>query len=427
MKYKYFILLIIATGAAQASLEITVSGGEVAAQPIAIVPFGRTAADLDFDFSAVISADLARSGQFRPLKPADMLERPVDAAQVDYRNWRALGVDNVVVGQVLRGPNGQRFVRFHLLDVLRGQLRTRYDVPIVDPARVRPVAHQIADMIYEQLTGMAGCFNSQIAYVVVTGALENRRFQIVVADADGFNPVTVATSSEPLLSPVWSPDRQQLAYVGFERGRTAVYVHTLSTGELRKVVAERGLNGAPAWSPDGRALAVTLSYQGNPDIYVIDLASGSRRKITSHFAIDTEAAWSPDGRQIVFTSDRGGQPQIYRVGAEGGEARRVTYEGKQNLRARFSPDGKSLVLVNQSETGYRIGLLNLDTQELRILTDGPLDESPSFAPNGATVIYSQQGTRGATLATVTVDGRIRQRLAQPGGDAREPTWSSIVR
>ncbi len=417
-------ILLGACAPAHAGLEITVSGGGTAARPIAIVPFAQPA-DLGASLADIISSDLARSGQFAPKAPADMLEKPTDAAQVNYRNWRVLNVDNVVVGQVRR-TNGRLTVRFEILDVLRAQTLAVDERIVPDPRRLRPVAHQIADIIYEKLTGVPGYFNSQIAYVAATGPLKNRLFQIVIADADGVNPVTVATSREPLMSPAWSPDRTQLAYVGFEGGRSAIYVHTLASGELKRFVQERGINGAPAWSPDGRQLAVTLSFERNPDIYVMDVATGARRQLTQHFAIDTEPAWSPDGKQLVFTSDRGGQPQIYVVSAAGGDARRVTFEGKQNLRARYSPDGKLLALVNVDETGYRIGVLDLASRDLRILSSGPLDESPSFAPNGAVVIYAAQGRQGAELATVSVDGRIRQRLSQPG-DVREPTWSSLIR
>ncbi|MGQ0587885.1 MAG: Tol-Pal system beta propeller repeat protein TolB [Gammaproteobacteria bacterium] len=417
-------LLLAFSSGAKAGLEITVTGGERAARPIAVVPFAQPA-DAGIDLAGIIAADLERSGQFKPLAPADMLERPTDAAQVNYKNWRALAVDSVVVGQLKRTA-GKQSVRFQLLDVLRGQQLAGFEVDVPDPRRLRNVAHQLADLIYEKLTGVPGYFNSQIAYVAATGPIKNRLYQIVVADADGENPVPVATSREPLMSPSWSPDRSRLAYVGFERGRSTVYIHALASGELTRLAQERGINGAPAWSPDGRQLALTLSFERNPDIYVIDLANNTRRQLTQHFAIDTEPAWSPDGKTIVFTSDRGGQPQIYSVSSGGGDARRVTFEGKQNLRARFSPDGKSLALVNVDESGYRIGVLDLASRDLRILSDGPLDESPSFAPNGAVVIYAAQGRQGAELATVTVDGRIRQRLTQPG-DVREPTWSSLIR
>jgi TolB protein len=425
MKTTGLLALLLLTSPAFAALEITVTGGDTTALPIAIVPFGQPAG-VTTDLASIVASDLARSGQFQPMAVDDMLERPTDGAQVNYRNWRAVAVDNVVVGQIRQAPGGGLSVRFQLLDVLRGTQLVGYDVPVPDPRRLRPVAHQIADLIYEKLTGVPGYFNSQIAYVSATGTPKSRVFQIVVADADGESPVTVATSREPLMSPSWSPDRRQLAYVGFERGRSAIYLHTLATGELRKFIAEKGINGAPAWSPDGRSLALTLSFERNPDIYVMDVATGKRRQLTQHFAIDTEPAWSPDGRQIAFTSDRGGQPQIYVVPAGGGEAKRMTFEGKQNLRPRYSPDGKFLALVNVDENVYRIALLDLATRELRILSAGPLDESPSFAPNGAVVIYAAQGRQGAELATVTVQGGIRQRLSQPG-DVREPAWSPLIR
>jgi TolB protein len=424
MKNRLAALLLAACAPAHAGLEITVSGGEVAARPIAVVPFAQPA-DTGTNLADIVSADLGRSGQFQPLAPNDMLEKPTAAAQVNFRNWRVVAVDYVVVGQ-MRRAGSKLTVQVQLLDVLRANVLQTWTVEAPDSRRLRPVAHHIADLIYEKLTGTPGYFNSQIAYVAATGQGKYRQFEIIVADADGINPTPVSKSNEPLMSPSWSPDRRQLAYVGFERGRSAIYIHTLATGELKRFVQERGINGAPAWSPDGRQLAVTLSFERNPDIYVIDVASGARRQLTQHFAIDTEPTWAPDGRQLAFTSDRGGQPQIYVVSASGGEARRVTFEGKQNLRARYSPDGKSLVLVNVQDNSYRIGVMDLATRALRLLSDGPLDESPSFAPNGAVVIYSAQGRQGAELATVTIDGRYRQRLAQ-AGDVREPAWSTLIK
>jgi TolB protein len=416
--------LLAACANAHAGLEITVSGSQIAPRPIAIVPFAQPA-DAGANLADIVAADLARTGQFRPIPAADMLERPSDAAQVNFRNWRVVGVDNVVVGQ-MRRVGGRLVVKFQLLDVLHATTLDSYEMQVPDERRLRPVAHQIADAIYEKLTGVPGYFNSQIAYVTANAQARGRLYQVFVADADGLNPVSVVKSWEPLMSPTWSPDRQQLAYVAFEAGRSVIYVHTLATGKLRKFTQERGINGAPAWSPDGREIAVTLSFERNPDIYVIDIATGARRRVTDHFAIDTEPGWSPDGRQIAFTSDRGGQPQVYVVSASGGEPRRVTFEGKQNLRPRYSPDGRSLVLVNVDNKGrYRIGLLDLAARTLRVLSDGPLDESPSFAPNGAVVIYAAQGEQGAELATVTVDGRIRQRLSQPG-DVRDPAWSTRI-
>jgi TolB protein len=425
MKNLLLLLSLLAASPAFAALEINVTGGETSALPIAVVPFARPS-DVTVDIAGIVAANLARTGQFDPMPAGEMLERPSTAAQVNYRNWRAVAVDHVVVGALKRGGDGKLSVHVEVLDVLRAQGVAAWDVTVPDPRNLRGVAHYIADLIYEKLTGIPGCFNSQIAYVAMAGTPKSRLYKIIVADADGHNPRTWAQSAEPLLSPTWSPDRKRLAYVGYERGRSAIYIQSIETGELRKFVAEKGINGAPAWSPDGRQLAMTLSFGRNPDIFVLDIATGARRQLTQHFAIDTEPAWSPDGKEIAFTSDRGGQPQIYVVPSTGGEARRLTFEGRQNLRPRYSPDGKSMALVNVDQTGYRIGLLDLATRELRLLSAGPLDESPSFAPNGAIVIYSTKGKQGNELATVSVDGRFRSSLSQPG-NVYEPAWSPVIR
>ena len=419
------LLSLLWAPAGHAALEFTVSGGEVGAKPIAIAPFA-TPADINFDVAAIVEADLVRSGLFDALPRADMLEKPSAVNQIDYRNWRTLNRENLVLGSLSRSPNGGVAVRFFLMDVYRGQQMLGFDMPAVPQEQLRKMSHQIADIIFEKLTGQKGYFNTQIAYVTAAGYGLARRFQLIVADADGYNPRTIASSREPLMSPTWSPDAKKLAYVGYERGRSSIYLHDLASGDLRKFVSEKGINGAPAFSPDGSKMVVTLSFETNPDLYLIDVASGQRRRLTDHYAIDTEASFSPDGSQIAFTSDRGGSAQVYVIPATGGEPKRVTFQGKQNLRPRYSPDGKSLAVVNNDGGRYSIGLVDLQTGATRLLTDGPLDESPSFAPNGGVIIYATNGRGNAELGTVTVDGRVRQRLRQPG-EVREPAWSPYGR
>ena len=419
------LLLVAAALPAQATLEITITGGDESAQPIAVVPF-RGLESVSLDVAKVVENDLARTGLFKPLARESMLEKPFDISQVNYANWRAVNADSVVLGQLATGAGGTIGARFFLVDSVRQQQLLGYDMPPVQPGQVRYLAHQIADLIFEKLTGIRGAFNTRIAYIAATGLGYARRYELVVADADGENPRPVATSREPLMSPAWSPDRKQLAYVGYERGRSAIYVQNLETGQVKKLVSEKGINGSPAWSPDGRSLAITLSFESNPDIYVVDVASGNRRRITDHYGIDTEAAWSPDGQELVFTSDRGGTPQIYRVPVAGGTPERLTFQGVQNLRASYSPDGKKLCLVNSDAGRYRIALLDLATHDINTITDGGLDESPQFAPNGAVIIYATQGGGTAELATVSLDGRVRTRLRQ-AGDVREPAWSPFTR
>lgn len=420
-------LMLLAPFAANAQLVFDVQNNQTGAQPIAIVPFSSNDG-LQTDVAGIIDADLARSGMFKTLPRTDMLEKPDDPSRVDFRNWRSVNMNNVVVGKLIRTPGSDRVAsRFYLLDVITGQQLIAYDMPAVAPDQLRYVAHQIADLIFERLTGIPGVFNTKIAYVTSSGIGPSRNYQLIIADADGYNPRTIASSRETLMSPSWSPDRKKLAYVGYERGRSGIYIHDIASGQVKKILSEKGINGSPSWSPDGTKMLVTLSFETNPDIYILDLQSGQRKRLTDHYGIDTEASFSPDGQSVVFTSDRGGQPQIYKMSVSGGDAQRITFAGRQNLDASYSPDGKYLTLVNLDEGRYRIALLDLATGNLRILSDGGLDESPSFAPNGAVIIYATQVRGGgAELATVTTDGRVRQRLHQPG-EVREPAWSPLAK
>jgi TolB protein len=418
------LVLPLVTGSAWAQLEFTVDRGSEGAQPIAIVPFAANEGLTDI--AQVVDDDLKRSGLFRTLSRGDMLEKPSEPRQINFDNWRSVGMENVVIGSVTRDAGGGIKARFYLFDVLSGEQRLAFEMPSAPAGQLRYTGHQIADMIFEKLIGIPGIFNTKIAYVASQGLGLNRTYKLMVSDWDGENPRTVASSKEPLMSPAWSPNRTQLAYVGYERGRSSIFIHTLASGQVKKLVSEKGINGSPAWSPDASKLAITLSYENNPDIYVISVASGSKSRLTTQDGIDTEPAWSPDGQNIVFTSDMGGQPQIYQISASGGSPTRLTFEGKQNLRASYSPDGKTLVLVNMSEGSYRIGLLDVATRSLRIVSNGRFDEGPSFAPNGAVVIYAATGGQSAELATVSTDGRIKNRLRQ-SGDVREPAWSPLYR
>jgi len=293
---------------------------------------------------------------------------------------------------------------------------------------LRAASHQVADLLFEKLRGIRGAFATRIAYIAVEGQLPNRQFKLIVADADGENPRVVTESKQPLMSPSWSPDGQSLAYVSFEGNVASIYTQMLRTAERRRVSARAGINGAPAWSPDGKRLALTLSRKdGNLDIYVLGLSDQVLLRLTDDNAIDTEPAWAGDSKSVYFTSDRSGNPQIYRVGLTPGDrAQRVTFEGTYNARPRLSPDGTALAMITLDQGGYRIGLLDLKSGVSRVLTQGRLDESPSFAPNGAVLIYGTQDRGRGVLATVSVDGSVQQRLAAEHGDIREPVWAPFA-
>ncbi len=419
------VVLLVSQIAHSAPLMIEITESEMGALPIAVVPFGWQGGGQrpGEDVASIVDADLKRSGRFKTMPSKDMIAFPHTGAGVDFRDWKVLGMESLVVGQVKPNGVGGYIVRFQLFDVFKGEQLAGYSIPTT--ARdLRATAHHISDLIYEKLTGQRGAFATRVAYITAIAQPTGRRkIALQVADADGYHPQTIVTSTEPLMSPAWSPDGLKLAYVSFEKGRPSIFIQEVYTGKRQRVASFKGINGAPAWSPDGRKLALTLSKDGNPDIFILDLARRTLRPLTRHYAIDTEPAWSPDGRHIIWTSDRGGRPQIYRMPSGGGKAERITFEGKYNARASYSPDGKLITMVTQVGSDFRIGVLDLASFQLQVLSDGTLDESPSFAPNGSMVIYAIKVKGQAELAAVSVDGRVRQRLALQVGDVREPAWA----
>ena len=414
----------LAQPSARAALSIEITSGVRDPIPIAIVPFARAVpADGGLDVAEVIQHDLEGSGRFKALARERMPATPTHAEELAAPNWKGAGSDYVVVGRVSAIDAGQLAVDFDLVNTLTGvKLATQRFVGT--PSALRNAAHRVSDAVYQKILGVRGAFATRIAFVAVDGTPPTQRYQLIVADADGANQHLVLESRFPLMSPSWSPDGQYLAYVSFETKHSAVYVQLVRSGERRQVSARAGVNGAPEWSPDGRKLALTLgSSSGNPDIFVLDLNTQDLTRITDDPAIDTEPVWTPDGRSLYFTSDRAGSPQIYQIAAQAGaHPKRITFSGGYNARARVSPDGTQLAMVTLDSGAYRIALQDLASGQVRVLSHGRLDESPSFAPNGATLIYSErEGDRGS-LATVSTDGLTGLRLRASQGEVREPAW-----
>lgn len=424
------ISLLLSAGAARAQLQIEIVDGVEGALPIAVVPFdfGAAEAGPEAPLHEIIANDLRRSGLFDPLPVAEMIDRPTRPAETQFGTWRLLKVDYIAMGRwVPVGDGLEGEIEYHLVAVHSG--RTLFSRAIAaGPGVFRLRAHQIADAIYEELTGTPGAFASRIAYVKVSGAgTDDERFELIVADSDGHNPQTIVRQSQPILSPSWAPDGRRLAYVSFATGRSNVVVQEIYTGQREIIAAERGVNGAPAFSPDGRFVAMSLSRGGSPDIWLRDLTTGRMSQLTNHWSIDTEPVFSRDGREILFTSDRAGRPQIYRVARDGSGTARVTTEGRYNSRAAIDPYRGLLAMVHGDDFDYRIAVLDRESNRLRVLSSGPMDESPSFAPNGQMVLYATREGELGVLAAVSIDGRFRQRLVLTDGDVREPAWSPLLR
>ncbi len=421
-------LALVAAIPAWAQLRIEVTSGVTDPVPIAIVPFSRSApADGGLDVAQVIQHDLEGSGRFKALQRSQMPATPTQPSAVVLADWKNVGEDYIVVGRVVAVEGGNLAVDFDLLNTLTGQ-RVVGQRFVGTPGALRNAAHKVSDVVYEKILGIRGAFATRIAYVSVDGQPPSQKFQLIVADADGENQRLVLESRYPLMSPAWPPDGQWLSYVSFENKKSAVYVQLVRTGERRQVSARAGINGAPVWSPDGKKLALTLGGSaGDPDIYVLDLQSQSLTRITNDPAIDTEAAWAPDGKSLYFTSDRAGGPQIYKVGVNPGDRpKRITFTGNYNARPRISADGNTLAMVTLEGGNYRVAVQDLASGTVRVLTKGHLDESPSFAPNGATLIYSEREGSRAALATVSVDGLTGLRLKSEQGEVREPAWGPFA-
>jgi len=418
-------LLFAGLACAQTStLTGTVEGVTKSATPIVIVPFAQAGgAPLPTDIADVMRNDFNRSGKFRSLAKSDIVETPSKGADINFATWRLLKQDYITVGRISDAGGGMLRIEYELWDVNRQQnlLAQAYTAPAGD---LRGVAHQIADAIYEKITGVRGAFWTRIAYITAVGLGNNTTYSLIVADSDGYNPQVVARSRESLLSPAWSPDGRKIAYVSFESGNSAIYVQDITTGSRQLVSARaKGINGAPSFSPDGSKLALALSYQGNPEIYVMDLGSRSETRLTNNLAIDTEPRWTPDGQSIIFTSDRGGKPQLYQMSAGGGGAERITFQGQFNANASISYDGKQIAMVQGNGNVYRIAIMDRSLGgQVRFISPGPIDETPSFAPNASMLLYAASEGRRGVLYAVSADGLVRQRLVLADGDVREPAW-----
>ncbi len=402
------------TQPAWAQFKVDVSGVGMTQVPITVVSFkGEDSAPQKT--SAIVLADLERSGQFRsvlmPGLAMDELSRP------EFQQFRQKSADALLTGSASRLADGRYEIRARLWDVVAGQERGDYRETVA-AADLRLSAHRLADWVYEKLTGDKGVFATRIAYITKTAG----KYSLWIADSDGENAQAALTSAEPIISPAWSPKGTQLAYVSFESRKPVIYVHELASGKRRVMANFRGSNSAPAWAPDGRSLLATLSRDGGSQLYQIDVASGEAKRITQSAGIDTEPTYTPDGSAIYFVSDRGGSPQIYRTPAMGGPVERVTFGGSYNISPALSPDGRWLTYISRVGGQFKVQIMNLSSGQVNAITDTTADERPSFAPNSKLIVFATVLQGREALMTTTLDGKIKAKLSGQSGDIREPAW-----
>ncbi len=428
LRSSLLMLLCVASVAIAQEKNILVSSGADRAIPIAVVPFGWQGGNvLPEDISTIVGNDLRNSGVFEPIPRQNMISLPTQGSEVIYRDWKALGAQYVLVGNIV--PNGARLqVQFALFNVAtEQQVLTGTVGGGVD--QLRDMAHHIADQSFEKLTGVKGAFSTRMLYVTAERfGVNNTRYTLQRSDYDGARAVTLLQSREPILSPSFASDGKRIAYVSFEQKRPRIFVQHIDTGRREQVTNFEGLNGAPAWSPDGTKLAFTLSRDGNPEIYVMDMGSRNLRRVTNHSAIDTEPFWGKDGQTIYFTSDRSGKPQIYKTNINSGAVERVTFVGNYNANPKLSADEKTLVMIHRQDgyTVFKVAAQDLERGNLRILSDTSLDESPTVAPNGTMIIYATRQQGRGVLMLASTNGRVRLPLPTAQGEVREPSWSPFL-
>ena len=408
----------LCTAPALAQFRVEISGVGGTQLPIAIGEF-RSEASAGQPVAAIIRADLERSGQFRVIDAAAGLN---ETSQPVWTDLRARQADALAAGSAARLADGRVDLRYKLWDVVKGQ-DLGGEAHAVAPDDVRLAAHRIADTIYQKLTGERGVFATRMAYVTKAGG----RYSLRVTDADGEGGQIALGSPDPIISPAWSPDGKELAYVSFETRKAVVWLQSLATGQRRALADFRGSNSAPSFSPDGQSLVMTLSREGGSQLFLIRRDGSGLRRLTQSSAIDTEAVFSPDGQQIFFVSDRGGGPQVYRMPAAGGAAERVTFSGSYNISPAISPDGKTLAFVTRQGGAFKVCVQDLGSGAVQQISDTSEDESPSFAPNGRLLVYATRVGGRDVLMTSTLDGRIKAKLVSTTADVREPTWGPFGR
>jgi TolB protein len=410
----------VAAVPAHAEFRVEISGIGATQLPITLVAFRDESLGGANAISAIVRSDLERSGAFRFVDVPLSLD---EGSAPGFADLRGRGSDALVAGSVSRLADGRFDVRYKLWDVVKGtdQGGQSLAVPAAD---LRLAAHRVADAVYEKLTGEKGVFATRIAYVTKG----NGRYTLRVADADGEGGQVPLTSPDPIISPAWSPDGRELAYVSFETRKAVVWVQDVATGTRRQIANYKGSNSAPAWSPDGRELAVTLSRDGGSQLFLISRDGSNPRRITQSQAIDTEPAFAPDGKTLYFVSDRGGSPQIYRQPVGGGNAERVTFAGSYNISPAISPDGRTLAFVQRQGGGaFKVMTMDLTGGNAQTVSDTSDDESPSFSPNGRFIIYATRAQGRELLMTTTLDGKIKTKLLTSGLDIREPVWGPFGR
>ena len=393
---------------------------------VAMIPFeGNTG--IAKQLNNIMRNDLIRTGEFSILDEELLLPVKIINDELVYNDWKLLGIDYLVTGTIVRANNSLD-INYEIFDIHKKR-KVRSSKVFGIPNQIRQLAHYTSDGIYESITGIKGIAATRLLYVNETKDSKLiSTYKLMIADSDGANEKVLLSSSEPIISPSWSPDGKRAAYVSFENGMAQVFIQEIATRKRKLVLKKDTQISSPSWSPDGKYLSLTLYQDGNAEIYILNLKNKNLTRLTNHYSIDTESSWSPNGSKIMFTSGRSGSPQLYEINLRkfNAKPKRLTFEGNYNAKGSYLPNGEGVVFVHRKNSNFQIALKYFNENFVRPLTNSQLDESPSISPNGNVIVYAISESGTGLLAGVTLSGA-RFRLPIKMGEVREPSWSGFLR
>ena len=417
MKRVILLFFLVLEFKADLVLEIT----ESASKPVKIAILEKNSSSLvGQEIINVISNDLKRTGEFRVLGMDELLSIPINEDEVIQRDWLLLDVDSIIFIEV-QNENINLEIAYSIFDISYNETEDKRRV-LGLPDSLRQSSHYVSDGIYKYFYGIEGISSTKLMYVT----RNSDTHKLIISDADGYNEQVLLKSNNSIISPAWSTDAKEIAYVSFENNRAQVFTQNLATGQRNLILSSKSSVSSPAWSPNNKDLAFTSTKDGNSEIYIINLKSRKITRLTENLAIDTEPAWSPDGKKIIFTSNRSGSPQIYEIDVRTNLKRRLTTEGNYNARASYL-DKDEIVFVHRSKTDFNIAKLDLGSRNLEVLTSTKNDESPCIAPNGNVIIYSTKDGNLSYLAGINISSKVSFKLPALYGELKEPAWSPFLR
>ena len=394
---------------------------------VAMIPFEGNSR-VSKQLNDIMRNDLIRTGEFSILDEELLLPVKIINDELVFSDWKLLGIDYLVTGTIANANNSLD-ISYEIFDIHKKR-KVRSSKVFGIPNQIRQLAHYTSDGIYESITGIKGIAATRLLYV---NEVKDSRFisiyKLMLADSDGANEKVLLSSSEPIISPSWSPDGKRVAYVSFETGIAKVFIQEIASGKREAVLSQDTQISSPSWSPDGKYLSLTLYQDGNAEIYILRLRDRTLTRMTNQFAIDTESSWSPKGNKILFTSGRSGSPQIYELDLRklNPKAKRISFEGTYNAKASYLPNEEGVIFVHRSNDGlFHIALKYKRENFIRVLTEAKMDESPSVAPNGNMVIYGIKENDLSMLAGFSLSGA-KFKLPASEGEVREPAWSNFLR